>query len=502
GEGRFHLNGDSATWYRRAREREDLPPKKVVFSYEKRHVRKLQVGDHVQRGQLLALIDPRSAFDDVSMKVAKLDKSEEERSGAASQKEIYLDKYRRLEDLNQKGGRSGMLVSRDDLLTVWSKLDEYRHQESVKKTEIVFGQRELNDALTKLNMLEIRAAIPGVVKAIYKNHQGEAIKADEAILRIENPARLRAEGRLEQQEAEKLQIGMPVFIEASRPESPHLILSGHLGAVNAVAVSKGQRPIIVSGSDDGTLRGWDSVSGEKLWLLGGLRSTVRCLACTPTAAKRNLVCFGCADGSVRLLDLSNVEGKPKPRELSERHRRAVHGIAFSPDGEVIATCGEDRSICLWKTESGALLHSLANAHTGPVTSVRFASDTRLVSAGEDKRLIVWDVEAGKPPRTVAPSFESRGGQVPSLDVSPDGKTVLFDQGRELRLLTLDDKQLVGTLRNSSDNALDFSTMALFSPDGKTILTNRSMSGKLQLWRTPPLTQTRGSELRQFVWMKG
>ena len=41
-------------------------------------------------------------------------------------------------------------------------------------------------------------------------------------------------------------------------------------------------------------------------------------------------------------------------------------------------------------------------------------------------------------------------------------------------------------------------MALFSPDGKTILTNRSMPGMLQLWRTPT-TVPRGSELRQFIW---
>ena len=44
-------------------------------------------------------------------------------------------------------------------------------------------------------------------------------------------------------------------------------------------------------------------------------------------------------------------------------------------------------------------------------------------------------------------------------------------------------------------------MALFAPDGKSILTNGSAPGKLQLWRTPP-KHGRASELRHFVWTKG
>ncbi len=44
-----------------------------------------------------------------------------------------------------------------------------------------------------------------------------------------------------------------------------------------------------------------------------------------------------------------------------------------------------------------------------------------------------------------------------LGVSPDGRTVLFDQGKELRLLSLtDDKQIEGTLQNPSE-AMNFST---------------------------------------------
>jgi WD40 repeat protein len=266
-----------------------------------------------------------------------------------------------------------------------------------------------------------------------------------------------------------------------------------------VAVSKGKRPVIVSGSDDETLRGWDSVTGEKLWVVWQLHSSVRSVACSPPKSDHNLACFGCADGSVRLIDLDSPD-KQNPRETFERHRGPVLGMSFRPDGKVIATCGDDRTIRLWETASGELLRTIATGHAAPITSVQFASDKLLVSAGKDNRLLVWNVEDVKRPHIVGRRFEGRGGEVATLGVSPDGKTVLFDQGKELRILTLEDKQMAGTLQDFSA-PMNFSTMALFSPDGKTILTNRSMPGKLQLWRTP-VTQTRGSELRQFVWMKG
>jgi WD40 repeat protein len=482
-------------YYRRARATDSFEPEKVFLLTKRQPVRKLQVGDHVKRGQLLAQVNPAKSSDDVSVKIAKLNAVEFARQSAHSMKMEYGRRYENYRATNRS--QPGAIPT-DTLMETHLQYVKADSEESVKKAEIVEAQRTLNAAWTDLRMHEIRAAIDGVIKEIYKNHQGDAVKPYEAILRIENPGRLRAEGRLPIEEALKLAEGMTAFIEASRPEAPRLVLSGHLGTVNCVAVSKGKRPIIVSGSDDKTLRGWDSATGDLLWTVWPLPSSVRAVACTPPTSKYNLACFGCADGTVRLIDLDHPE-QQKLREMSERHTRSVLGVAFRPDGEVIATCGDDSLIRLWKTETGDLLR-VVPGHAGPVTSVQFASAKRLVSAGKDGRLIVWDVEDVNRTHQIAPRFDGRTGQVWTLGVSPDGKTVLFDQGKEIRLLTLENKDLVGTLRNPSDE-MNFSTMALFSPDGKTILTNRSGSApeKLQLWRTPMTQTRRGSELRQFIW---
>lgn len=482
---------DVRNWYRKWRLSDKLEADKISLFQERRTVRKLQVGDWVKRDQLLAQINSAKATDDVSVKIAKLAAVKRQEEAAYKTKTEYGRRLKNYEGINRKQPGS---IPTDTLMETQLQFVKSEAEERVKQAEGIEAQRTLNAAVTDLKMHEVRSAIDGMIKAIYKNHQGDAIKPYESIMRIENPARLRVEARLEVQEALKLKEGMTAIVEATRPEAPRLVLSGHLGSVNCVAVSKGKRPVIVSGSDDEYLRGWDSVTGDKLWAVYPLRSAVRSVACTPPASKHNLACFGCADGTVRLLDLDKPE--QKPHEMTERHIGPVLGIAFSPDGETIATCGDDRLIRLWKTESGDLLHTLPS-HAGAVTSVQFASAKRLVSAGKDKRLIVWDIEDMKRPHVIGPQFPGRGGEVLTLGVSPDGKTVLFDQRKELRLLTLEDKQMAGTLQNPSE-PLNFSTMAVFSPDGKTILTNRSAPEKLQLWRTP-VTQTRGSELRQFVW---
>jgi WD40 repeat protein len=483
---------NNPTLYRRLTDDEEPEPGNVVPAREFRKVRKLQIGDKVERGQLLALVNPRMAFDDLAIKVAQLQAADAERLASHQTKEEYHRRYDAM--LSQERIKSGS-ASKEEIRGTKLQWDRYAHEEKVKEAQVSKAQRELSAALTTLKMHEIRATVPGIVRAIYKNSEGEAIKANEPVVQIQNSDRLRVEGLLEVQEALKLHEGMIAVVEASRPEHPRLVLGGHLAAVNCVAVSKGKPPVVISGGEDGTLRAWDAATGNKLWQLEGLSSAVRTAACTPPSAKRDLVLFGTADGVGRILDLNKRDAGP--RELSQRHEGAINACAFSADGEVCATSGDDRAICLWETETGELRHRLPALHRSYVTSLEFTADNRLVSAGRDGRLLVWDVTPGKPPVRRGPDFEGRGGEVARLGVSPDGQSVLFDQGKELRLLSLADKQIRGVLQNPP-GAPDFWGMALFAPDGRTILTNGSAPGRLQLWRTPD-AQGRASELRQLVW---
>ncbi len=287
GEKPFQFENNS-TWYRRARDTDQLEPGKIALAREFRPVRKLQVGDKVKRGQLLALVNPRKSFDEVAIRVSKINQADADRLSSQKQKEEF--QRRHISQVEQNRITPGS-VPKDDYQSTLVQREKFAYEEKAKAAEVTKTQRELNAALTDLRMHEVRAAIDGTVKVIYKNIEGEAVKPMESVLQIQNSGRLRVEGMLEVQEALKLKEHMPVIVEASRPEHPRLVISGHLNTVNCVAVSKGKRPIILSGSEDETLRGWDSVNGDKLWLMSGLKSAVRSVACTPPGSKHDLVLF-------------------------------------------------------------------------------------------------------------------------------------------------------------------------------------------------------------------
>jgi WD40 repeat protein len=493
---RFILFENDPTLYRRWREGDMPEPFKVHAAWELKRIRKLQVGDRVEKGQLVALVNPAVAFAEMAAQVAKLEATSEELVAAGKGKEAAKAQYDIMVESNRRAPGS---VSKAEMTKGKAEWDKAEGDEKVKSAAIRSAKAELNKTATALQMHAVRSAIDGVIKILYKNAEGDAVKPNEPIMQIQNPNRLRVEGMLEVQEAQRLSKGMEVIVEATRQEPPR-VLSGHLSPVTCVAVSKRPRKVgdspqfIVSGSKDHTIHIRDAATGQLRWLQPMRSAVPLAAACTPPASSRNLLLVGDSTGVGRLFNLDNM--KAEPVVLGRRHEGAVNCVAFSADGSLCATGGDDLCLCLWKTETGELLHRLTKAHRGPVTSVQFGGAGRLVSAGRDGVLAVWDFEEGKPPvRTV--EFEGRSNEVGQLGVSPDGKRVLLDQPSQLRVLSTDTKQVEGWLANPGSTQ-NFATLALFSPDGKSILTNRETAGGLQLWRAPT-SEARASELRQFIW---
>ena len=492
--------------YRRWQEGDPLEPGKVVMAFEQKRFFKLREGEWVKKGQLLALVDPTVQINDVSSKVAKMVQAEAEFQEAIKTKEEAIRRAKSSELLYSKGKG---YISEDDYQAALLNRDRYIQEQEVKDSARNVASEELSASLTLLKQHEIRASIPGLVKVIYR-HQGESVKNLDPVVQIQNPLKLRVEGLADVQDAQSLATGDRVIVEPTRPVRPVVVLGGHQSEVNCVAVSRAGadgKKLILSGSEDGTLRFWDYTATQPQVALLDHRAGVVAVACTGPGPGRNLALSGDRDGVGRLIDLDHLlpadgQAAQKPLPLEERHKGPITCAAFSPDGAYCATGGEDRVIRLWNVEDGKLLATVQAAHKAAVTSLQFAQEKdqplRLVSAGGDNTLIVWNLgDVKKPERgTVAPY---RTGDVTRLGVSADGKHVLFDHGTELRVLSLDDlKQIEGVVRNTTN----FTTMALFSPDGNTLLTNSASDGRVQLWRAPGRGTDAGdghcAELRQFV----
>lgn len=465
-----------------------IPPGKAQVLFEKRAYRKLEIGDKVKRGDTIALVNPELIGHELAIGVFNQGISESERSAAKSYLEEYAYRYEHYRGVNQGG--TPRAISQEEIASIRLGRDKSAADLNAKTIGVAKSEREIIAAAAKLRMHQVQARMGGTVKMIYKQ-AGDAVRKLDPVVQLLNTERVRVESLVGIEQVPHLTRGMKVVVEASRPDSPVNVLPAHDQGVTCLAVSATATPVVVSGSEDRTVRGWEGTAGgSRLWTAGPFASPVRALACAPASARSPLVLIGLADGSAWLFDLS--QPNQPPLELPERHKGAVNAVCFSPDGKLCATAGDDRNIVLWDVASRKRAQTCAGAHRAAVTSLTFAADDVLVSSGRDHALNAWAVNGDQPLKRVQ-DFAGRTGEV--LVSNTDGRHVLYEQGKELRVQALKDKAFEGVLPSTS-GASTFSKFALFAPDGKTILT-AGTENKLQLWRTPT-GGGRGAEVRQFL----
>lgn len=119
--------------------------------------------------------------------------------------------------------------------------------------------------------------------------------------------------------------------------------------------------------------------------LVGHRGEVYGLAYSPNG---RLLATGSEDGFIKLWDPANGQ------ELASipAHKSCVNSLAYSPDGTVLASCSCDHTIKLWSASTHALLATLDGP--GVVESIAFSPlvDGRLASCGGDPLVRIWDLQ--------------------------------------------------------------------------------------------------------------
>ena len=193
-----------------------------------------------------------------------------------------------------------------------------------------------------------------------------------------------------------------------------LDVAGDKAVVFAKFTSHGSRLTAAGLDSDGQVIQWDTATWKPTasWSFG-------CLLVTGDFSSSGRFVFGgCVDGETRILTIR----RQNERRLA-RSTGLVTGAAFSPDETVLATGDDQGNLTCWNTRTWQPMGSAVRGHRLGIYSVAFSPDgQRIATAGAsgEEAVLLWDLAVR---RTVA-TLEGRGSRFIWASFSPDGNTIV------------------------------------------------------------------------------
>jgi WD40 repeat protein len=257
------------------------------------------------------------------------------------------------------------------------------------------------------------------------------------------------------------------------------VLRGHHGSVNAVCgFAQDGRILLASGGDDQVVRIWDVADGSEQAALHGHGDSVNAVCAFSARDGRTLLASGGDDQVVRIWDPADGTEQIVLRGHSDSVRAVC---SFIQGGRaLLASGGDDQVVRIWDPADGTE-QAVLSGHDGDVNAVcTFAQDNRilLASGGDDRTVRIWNPADG----TQLAALEGHDDSVRAVCAfNQDGRPMLAacGIGRRLRIWDPADGTQQATLHghNYSVNAV----CAFTAQDGSVLLVSGSSDRTVRIW---------------------